>query len=81
MGKILLCLCCLALVCLSVCVTFRVLKVFCRHTKNYTFKKWGAPILSGFVGAVFCVVVIFVAVLIYSNAGFLREFIDAIGNL
>ncbi len=81
MGEVLLCLWGLALLMCGVMITFKMLNFFCQHTKNYTFKKWVAPLISGLLGGLCIAAGLVLAVLVYSNVGFLREFIDAIGSL
>jgi len=81
MSKLLIYLYGLAILCCGVTITFKIMKHFKRHIKNDALNRWLTPLISGFLGGCFITVVLMVSVWIYSNVGFLREYLNAIGNL
>ena len=81
MSKLLIYLYGLAILCWGVTITFKIMKHLKRRIKNDTLNRWFTPLISGFLGACFITVAVLVSIWIYSNVGFLREYLNAIGNL
>lgn len=81
MGNFLLCLYGMAILCLGVTITFKIMKRLKRRIKNDTLNRWFTPLISGFLGACFITVAVLVSIWIYSNVGFLQEYLNAIGNV
>lgn len=81
MGKFLICLYGLAILCWGVMITFKIMKHLKQRIKNDTLNRWFTPLISGLFGGYCITVVLLVSTWIYSNVGFLREFLSAIDNL